>query len=61
MGDVTCRCGGKGWRWTGSARVPCTCSAATTPPADPVLTTPAALVPVDRWPAVRAQLLGRRR
>ena len=60
MGDVTCRCGGKGWRWTGSVRVACRCSAATTPLADPVLTASASIVPLDRWPAIRARLLARR-
>lgn len=50
MGDAgMCgRCGGKGWRWTGQARVPCTCPGAVRPPPDPV-TTGFDLIPVDRW------------
>ena len=60
MADVTCRCGGKGWRWTGSERVPCSCAAATRPPVDPVRVDNVVIVPVEAWPTVRDRLLRRR-
>lgn len=60
MADACGRCGGKGWRWTGSARKACTCPAGTTPPSDPVVTENHVLIPVDRWPAVSARLAARR-
>lgn len=48
------RCGGKGWRWTGAARVPCTCPIATAPPPDPVRSG-YDLIPVSDWQAGIAQ------
>ena len=52
MADVHCRCGGKGWRWTGSHRERCTCAQAMTPPPDPIRGR-YELVPVERWQAMR--------
>lgn len=60
MADVYCRCGGKGWRWTGVERVPCTCAAATRPPVDPIRTGNHRLIPVDQWPAMAERLRGGR-
>lgn len=60
MGDACGRCGGKGWRWTGQARIACRCPAGTRPPVDPVVTENYVLIPVDLWPAVSARLRARR-
>lgn len=59
MADACGRCGGKGWRWTGQARIACRCPAGTRPPVDPVTTDNAVLIPVSEWPAMRDRLVRR--
>jgi len=59
VADACGRCGGKGWRWTGTARLRCTarlCGSSTTPPRDPVLLDNADWIPVPDWPAMSARL-----
>ena len=55
------RCKGKGWRWTGQARVTCTCVWSTSPTADPVIEAGVTWVPVTEWMAGgRERWAGRR-
>lgn len=49
MADACGRCGGKGWRWTGQARVSCTCPGAVPAPRDPNVADNVDLVQVDDW------------
>jgi hypothetical protein len=51
MGDACGRCGGKGWRWTGVERVPCTARGCLrqAPPADPIRVGNVDMVPVADW------------
>lgn len=59
-GGLCRRCGGSGRLWTGVRLVWCRCSGLSGAAPDPAAERPSTVIPVERWPEVRARLLGGR-